>query len=487
MKTEATKPPAPATADVASIVRVRILAAVSLLAFVVVFFFNLPVYFVTDDLMFLEKTLDVGLAAALDPAVPRNFYRPLTQDLYFRALFPLFGMRPPLFHLVNFSLIGLNLILIFRLARRLTGKIEAAAWSILLSVATMINFRVYFWISCIQDILMTTLALAAVLCFMAGRDRGPRARAASIAGPVCFGLSLLAKESALLLPLWLWILDGMDGGRRDGLGRMWMRHLGFDLMFVGFLLFSLVRPLPLDNPYHLGHPLWMVSNLDGYLNAIWLTLGLGAFRPEVVGKTGVAVGLVVLVGLGIRRARGKRLSPPTVLGLAWFALGVLIFLPLANRIYAYYISFAAIGVWWAVGDALSTGLARLRPKTSLVFTLLATALVLVTGIRNYLNFNQSYLKDAAWATGKIHRQLQNELPDPAPGQCFVIYTQLDLDRSDLIGLRALYRRTDLRVFVDRQAWQDLPDGRNVRVRPEFKDRGCLIFFFDEQRGLMPGR
>ena len=140
-----------------------------------------------------------------------------------------------------------------------------------------------------------------------------------------------------------------------------------------------------------------------------------------------------------------------------------------------------------MGAALTAGLERLSTKASLVAALLVAALAMASGGRNYSDFNRSYLNDAARATEKIHHQLKNEFPNPAPGQCFVIYTQLDLTRSDLIGLRALYRRPDLRVFVDRQAWQDRPDGRNVAVRPEFKDRGCLILFFDEQRGLVTGR
>ncbi len=127
-----------------------------------------------DDLMNASFAFRDGWAKILvaNVAFFSTYTRPLGA-LYYHAIYSLFGLHSLPFRIVGIGLIALNLVLLYRLARRLTGTAEAGLYAALL-LAWHGNLAPLFYGSGnIYDVLAFTFYVG-TLCFYAwARSRGP--------------------------------------------------------------------------------------------------------------------------------------------------------------------------------------------------------------------------------------------------------------------------------------------------------------------------
>ncbi|MGE5836491.1 MAG: hypothetical protein ACM4AI_18605, partial [Acidobacteriota bacterium] len=121
-----------------------------------------------------------------------EYYRPLT-FLSHALDWQIWRTHPAGFHLTNVSLHAVNAMLVFVLGRRLDGSTTGLVAGLLFALHPASHEAVY-WISARFDLLATCLTLAA-LVLVCGPPRG------YLFGLLVFGLALLAKESALALPV----------------------------------------------------------------------------------------------------------------------------------------------------------------------------------------------------------------------------------------------------------------------------------------------
>src|SRR3979411_3195721 len=100
----------------------RILASATIVA-AAAFVYRAAVsaYFFDDDFQWLVSTWAFQPAHLLDIAHQSHFYRPII-EVYFAAATPLFGGSPTLFHIANIGLHAANGVLLFALARALSGN-----------------------------------------------------------------------------------------------------------------------------------------------------------------------------------------------------------------------------------------------------------------------------------------------------------------------------------------------------------------------------
>lgn len=199
---------------------------------------HLPALFVEDYVFVPETNLAYG------------YYRPLT-SLSFAADAAIWGVRPRGFHLTNLLLHALASLAAALLATRLgLGRGAAFACGLLFAVHP-IHTESVVWISGRTDVLAFVLAGASLLAHLAARDTGrgdARRRGLRAASLLLFGLALLAKEMAAVLPLWLLCLEvgraAPDPGRARGRPR-WRAALPH---FVVLALYLALRLLVLDLP-----------------------------------------------------------------------------------------------------------------------------------------------------------------------------------------------------------------------------------------------
>src|SRR5262249_37080887 len=145
-------------------------------------------YFTAD--VWAHVTLDVGDR-------PPAYYRPLFLAWLF-ANYQLFGTDPAGWHLASVLLHLLATVLAYRFVRAITGKPFPAALAALLFGLHPVPVESVTWISGTTEPLMAAAFLASVLCYMRGRET--ESSLWSALSILLFGLALLAKETAIMLP-----------------------------------------------------------------------------------------------------------------------------------------------------------------------------------------------------------------------------------------------------------------------------------------------
>ena len=154
--------------------------------------------------------------------LPPPYYRPLFLVWLF-INYQLFGTNPAGWHLAAVLLHLLATVLAYRFVRAITGEAVPAALAALLFGLHPVHVESVAWISGAPEPLMATALLGSVLCYFKGREREDLLPwpAASV---FLFGLALLAKETAIVLPAILWAYEVAFAPGRDK-NRLRLRRL----------------------------------------------------------------------------------------------------------------------------------------------------------------------------------------------------------------------------------------------------------------------
>ncbi len=164
--------------------------------------------FLYDDKVFVVenpsiKSVGAALTSFGDPAAAdsghfrREIYRPIIPVVY-SLIHAVAGLRPEAYHLLNVCLHAANAVLLFALIFLITRKqipaLIASAWWALHPA----NVESVQWISGLDDVLVATFILSALLAHGYGKK---------ILSYGLFTLALLTKETALVAPLLLLAMD----------------------------------------------------------------------------------------------------------------------------------------------------------------------------------------------------------------------------------------------------------------------------------------
>jgi hypothetical protein len=132
-------------------------------------------------------------------------YRPLGA-LFYVPLYRVFGLNPLPYRIVCFTMLGLNLVLLYRFCARLTNSREIAFLATFLVSYHAWFVDLYYSAGTIYDLLCYPLYLSSLLVYTGirahGRTPGPRAL---IGIGFLYVLALDAKEMAVTLPLILFL------------------------------------------------------------------------------------------------------------------------------------------------------------------------------------------------------------------------------------------------------------------------------------------
>jgi hypothetical protein len=265
-----------------------------------------------------------------------SYYRPVVALAYF-VQFQAFGLAPLGYHWVNVLLhLGCVLLLLDMLRHRIGAAPGSAALGgafagALLFAVHPTRTESVTWISGCTDLWMTLLCLLALRVL-----RAPVTRTRAALGALLAALALLAKESAVVLPLLLaldaWLLREPGAARREQL-----RAAGFAAagMALALALRVVLVPLPARSVHALlwSLPARVASSFGHYLHAAFWPLaptalrgksrlaedGAIAFEPLSValGCLGFAAFLLCAV-YAVRRPRLR----PWLADASWFAIGV---------------------------------------------------------------------------------------------------------------------------------------------------------------------
>ncbi len=202
-------------------------------------------WFLSDDFAQIGKVLSGDLSVVWGKA-HGGFFRPLFILSYLIDT-SIWGARPFGFHLTNIVFHSLNAFLIFMLSGRLIEDLKLTArakQTIALGAGALFllhpsHTEAVSWISGRADIFATFFCLGSLWFFLA-YQRGQRGWQLGMS-LVCFGLALLAKESAVCLPLLIVVLGLFIPPARLGKPTVRRQVPVFAIYFSILLVFVLVR------------------------------------------------------------------------------------------------------------------------------------------------------------------------------------------------------------------------------------------------------
>jgi hypothetical protein len=152
--------------------------------------------------------------------VALGYYRPLI-TLSYRLDRSLWGLNPAGYHFTNLLWHLLVTYLVYWLALRTTGRLEAAWAGAMLFAVLPAHTEALGWIQGRVDLISTAFTLLAFLALLHARDTvEPICWWWAALGGLAFLAALLAKESTATFPLaWaVWEVSGIRPGRRDNCG-----------------------------------------------------------------------------------------------------------------------------------------------------------------------------------------------------------------------------------------------------------------------------
>jgi hypothetical protein len=439
--------------------------------------------FFADDWLFLDQVRARTLAAVLASPDPiGNFLRPLGRQVWFWTLGTVSGESPLPFHAANLVMFLVALVLLARLARRVSGPLAGIVAASYLALHYAADVPV-MWASGSQELLALLFALAAL--------EAHAVRRSLLAGGLLF-LALLGKEVVALTPLVAVWLDTGEGTWATRARRAWPLGAAVVVWLAIFVPFMLTRPtvgsgLALSAIGPLAMPVLLVRVAAGLE---WPTGGFPAFPPRDPGAAGLFSLLVALAGLvaaasvaraqrppvartsaksgrPAKRPAPERAEPPSApptsadgvrAGLAWALAGALPVAAIAPVWSAYYFLFSLAGVGLALGSAVA------RTRAPLAWALAAV------GVLGWTSHQARVLTEfatapSAWsAQGHVNRfymlrgmtvvqhaidDLRSQAPQVAPRTTFFfagVPAFAAVQVADGPFVRSVYRDSSLRSY-----------------------------------------
>jgi hypothetical protein len=290
-------------------------------------------------------------------------WRWLSLQGFFDLMRPLAGLDPLPYHLVSLAGHALAAVLVLRLLARFTARPAAFAGAVFFATHAA-SFTAVYWISTVGDLFALVLALRALE--WAGRGR-------ALPAALAFALSLLCKESLVLLPAVLAAWRALDAPRAPGPARARIVDpalVAMALVAAAYLAYFIVQnglhatPAPGAEPYAIRAGRHVIENAATYLGWTanpWLPTVRGftdAIDPPAFGwGIGLAAGWLAGAFVPALRARG------------WLHAGVLYaafilpVLPLERHTYHYYLYGALAGAALGVAALVDAAVAWMSGGT----------------------------------------------------------------------------------------------------------------------------
>jgi len=456
--TLATAPAAPAAPDRGD----RLILAAVLAAAVVGRLPSLGAWWTLDDWGLLAR------AAGTLPPEPGLPARWLGQHLWWSLTWPLFGLDAHVHAVLRILLHATSALLVVRLARHAglppAGRLLAG----LVFAATPLAFTPLAWAAGVQDLLSTTCALGAVLCFA-----GPGRRRLAAAVVLALG-SLTAKEVGLGLPVLMagMLLFGDAEARRPGDRPLaWAAVLFLMLAAAGEAILVVRHFGSGDGAYATGDAITVLGNLGVF--GFWMVSPGPVFASALTRPMAVGGGLLfVLWGAWAARGwRGGSRLPAAALAAALLALAPA--LPLAHHLKPYLAYGAAAAGALALGRLMPRNLA-LRPAVLAAAALLA-AIGSFTGMRARMGARNEFGLPAdpvvratalSWQTTHMLQDLQFPGGDDAlPHDVVLLQVPVEAEavqRADELG-EPFVGRSELHEALGGALGPNLVAGGRLRV------------------------
>jgi protein O-mannosyl-transferase len=272
---------------------------------------QVPSYFATDVWSYVQDH-------------PTNYYRPIFV-VWMLVTYQLFGLSHPLWHATAILVHAIAALLLYFLARRLTGDRVTAGFAALLFALYPVHVEGVAWVSGATEPLCAIFFFATLLCFIASRQEASREQEPQrvrwwrIGAVASFTVAVFAKETAVVLPALIFAYallfpeSPRESGKRARLafsasipylqvlivyfGMRYFALGGFSRLIGHGSVKSMIATLPLTAWFYIRELLWPVNlSLFPPLSAVW-RLSLGNF---VLPAIAAALAIAALLWISLR-------------------------------------------------------------------------------------------------------------------------------------------------------------------------------------------
>ena len=297
---------------------------------------------------------------------PGHWYRPLAQRPIESLLYPIVHLNPVPYRLAGFLLFAVNTVVafnfLFRLLKTATGAVISTVFFSIHSVNAYVTYDLAFY----PELLYTLFYVLAATTFLDFLDtRKNLWRAVSC---MCFGLSLLSKESAVTLPVVLVAFEIMSARPIRGIIGDLQYHIPILIAYLGYVgLYLKTGAYGVSLHKHI-----FANYVQG---VIWAFDLYSPVKFSLLAAAAAAGMLLCLRGL-VRR------DPVVWLGIAWFTIAIGPALPLYNHFLAYYLYLPVLGIALALGRCFEMLPSRAFVRAVYCSGFLFVVSVTVANIRN---------------------------------------------------------------------------------------------------------
>jgi hypothetical protein len=324
----------------------------------VLFWVALRQAFVGDDFIWLYnaaynmKYLNAWIVA-FDQMNGSGFYRPLTQEVFFYAIFHLFGVNALLSHIAVFAVYLLTGLVLYKLLVSLTKEVGAAIAGTAVFLFCNANYVGLSWVAAFSQTGSSLLFVATLYFYAMGRR---------VFSAIAFLLCLLSGEITSTIPAFIFLFEFLI--RRSSIVQSLLKGGYFWLMFAAYVVlrfavlgihpagpFGMANSLPLLLATFMKSLAWIIGWTPSLENALaapyWRVLAWGAFLVMALAE------VIPLIMLCLIDRRGERVRV-FVMGLLWIAIGMSPVLVFSLHDYAAYnLAISLIGLAVCVAGAVS--------------------------------------------------------------------------------------------------------------------------------------
>lgn len=280
------------------------------------------------------------------------YYRPIL-EIFYRLQYRIFSFNPLGYHLTNLLFHFLNSILVFSLLNQITKRTKLAGAIALLFALHPVQTEAVACVSGISNLFYSSFCLSSILLYIrAFRKEKPTPDWFSLLGAlIFFGIAVLGKEQAVVMPLALVLYDLCFAGHRKETrtGRLLGKGLFFFsaiqyLIWRKVLLGSALVPWPVVHRELLLRVLTVPKILLTYLQLTLFPQELHYYRNiNLLDPAWIAalVFLLIIISLFLLiRIMPKERARLVIFGLGWFLIFLLPVINIVPIIIEY--SFVAV-------------------------------------------------------------------------------------------------------------------------------------------------
>ncbi|HOX96084.1 MAG TPA: hypothetical protein PLI45_01780 [Candidatus Woesebacteria bacterium] len=457
--------------------KINLIKSISLILFpIFIYIFQLGNYFSGDDWFHLRISNVDSLSQFLNffsfshTAQSAAFYRPLPTQVFFFSFQKLFGLTAWPYYLFVLLCFGFSLYLVYRFAKSVLKEDKKSIIATFIYGISVSNFTRLYFLSAFQEI---SLVIFSILCLL-------NFEKSKVKSLIFFILALLSKETAIVLPVLILILNYQGILKKI---KQFLPFVMISLIYL-YLRFSVFGIVEGDSYVWNFSPSKTLNTLSWYV--LW-SFGAPELLVDYIGSgfrpiprlftdypywwqtIFILLGGTVFSFIGLLVKKIKHINRLQVVSILLFVIPLLPVIFLPQHKFALELGLPLVG--------FSLGIASVFPKKTSLFSALFVLFYIALNLSmNYLTYTRHYSVNRSKTARQIVNYFSSYYPQYPQGSYFEFINDTDdygkewgsskqisniTSGSELF--RVLYKDNNLNVYFQDYLGERPNDKENIEI------------------------